>query len=374
MMMTQQLVVPQPQFSPSAAAGEPYSILGADGRLLDDSTTPPLPIEDISDALRLMVLSRVFDDKAFSLQRQGRFGTFSPVNGQEASVVGSAWALDPDRDWIVPQYREMPALIHHGLPLSRFMAYFMGNPIGGHVPEGVRCLPVQISLAAQLPHAVGLAWGERLQGTDAVVVVYFGDGASSEGDFHEACNLAGIMKAPVVFLLQNNGWAISTPVAQQSAAQSFAARAPGYGFPGVLVDGNDLFAVHAATCQAVARARAGDGPTLIETRTYRMGPHNTADDPTRYVSSEHLDHWRGLDPLQRVQQYLAHAGAWDDDLGKQMKKEAVDQVEQSLAEARAFTQPSPQQLFEHVYRNPPIRLQRQAEEWATRYTDGQVQQ
>lgn len=359
-----------PQFDPAAVRADPWSVLGSDGALVDGAQ-PSLGPDAVADALRLMVLSRVFDEKAFSLQRQGRFGTFSPVTGQEASVVGSAAALDPDRDWIVPQYREMPALVRHRLPLSRFMAYFMGNPIGGQVPDGVRCLPVQISLAAQLPHAVGLAWGLALQGSDAVVLVYFGDGASSEGDFHEACNLAGVMRAPVVFLLQNNGWAISTPVAQQTAAPVLAARAPGYGFPGVLVDGNDLLAVHAATSQAVARARAGEGPTLVETRTYRMGPHNTADDPTRYVDPEHLEGWRRRDPVERVAQYLRGLGRWDDAAAQQAQDDAARHVDAALHEARSLPQPGPEQVFEHVYAQAPPRLARQAAESARRYGSGE---
>ena len=354
------------QFDASVGDATPWTVLSPDGSLAGGAT-PSLDGDELLGLLRLMVLSRVFDDKAFSLQRQGRFGTFSPVKGQEASVVGSAAALDPQRDWIVPQYREMPALVRHGLPLSRFMSYFMGNPIGGQIPEGVRCLPLQISLAAQLPHAVGLAWGERLQGSDSVVVVYFGDGASSEGDFHEACNLAGVMKAPVIFLLQNNGWAISTPVAQQSAAASFAARAPGYGFPGALVDGNDILAVHAVTEEAVRRARAGEGPTLIETRTYRMGPHNTADDPTRYADPEQLERWRLLDPVQRLQRYLAGLGVWDEAVGEQMANEAAAHVDEALAEARALPPPTPRHVFDHVFRELPPRLARQADQWSARY-------
>ncbi|HEY4440750.1 MAG TPA: thiamine pyrophosphate-dependent enzyme, partial [Candidatus Elarobacter sp.] len=230
---------------------------------------------EVLAALRLMKLSRAFDAKGASLQRQGKFGTFSQVGGQEASVVGSAWALDPARDWIVPQYRELPALLRHGYPLAHFIRYFQGNPAGGAIPPGVKMMPIQISIAAQLPQAVGLAWGLRRQGQDAVVIVYFGDGASSEGDFHEACNLAGLVRAPIVFFLQNNGWAISTPRRLQSAGATLAERAPAYGFPGEQVDGNDLFAVYTATARAVARARGGEGPTLIESVTRRLGPHNT---------------------------------------------------------------------------------------------------
>src|ERR1700716_596484 len=199
-----------------------------------------------------MLRSRRLDERAFNLQRQGRLGTFSPVHGQEASVLGSSLALDPARDWVVPQYRELPAMLRQGYTLERFFLYVMGNPEGNEMSAGVNLLPFQISLATQLPHAVGLAWGLRHQGRDGVVCVYFGDGGSSEGDFHEACNLAGVRRAPVVFFLQNNGWAISTPVSKQTAAPSFAARAAGYGFPGELIDGNDLFAVYEAASRAVS--------------------------------------------------------------------------------------------------------------------------
>src|SRR5580704_4000072 len=245
-----------PQFSCHDDPVTPLRLLEPSGALVAGAVSP-FDDEQLLSALHLMMLSRAFDHKGVSLQRQGRFGTFSPVLGQEASVVGSAFALDPSRDWIVPQYRELPALLHQGLPLEQFILYFNGHPAGGAIPDGVKLLPIQISLAAQLPHAVGLAWGLQLQGIDGVVLTYFGDGASSEGDFHEACNLAGVVRAPVVFFLQNNGWAISTPRCQQSAARTFAERAPGYGFDGVVVDGNDLLAVYAATKAAVERARAG---------------------------------------------------------------------------------------------------------------------
>src|SRR4030088_879623 len=230
----------------SAGGPAPPRIPAPDGSV-PDGYRPALSGDELLAAFRMMLLSRRIDERAFSLQRQGRLGTFSPVHGQEASVVGSAWALDPARDWVVPQYRELPAMLHQGYTLKRFFLYFKGDPEGNRMPEAVNLLPFQISLATQLPHAVGLAWGLRHQGREGVVCVYFGDGASSEGDFHEACNLAGLRKAPVIFLLQNNGWAISTPVSKQTAAPSFAARAAGYGFTGELVDGNDLFAVHAST-------------------------------------------------------------------------------------------------------------------------------
>ena len=346
------------QFWPIAEPVTPWQLLRPDGTLVEGGAQP-LSDDQVFEALRLMLLSRAVDEKGVSLQRQGRFGTFSPVLGQEASVVGSAMALDPRRDWIVPQYRELPALLWQGLPLERFLAYFMGNPEGGYVPHGVNVLPVQIAIAAQLPHAVGLAWGLRLQGKDSVVLVYFGDGASSEGDFHEACNLAGVVKAPVVFFLQNNGYAISTPRSQQSSCVSLASRAIGYGFPGAVVDGNDLFAVYVATSQAVHRARSGEGPSLIESITYRMGPHNTSDDPTRYVDPAEVEYWRRLDPVERVERYLSARGLWSEERAIALRNEVAEEVERGLGLARSLRSPDPEQLFEHVYAVPLPRLVRQ---------------
>jgi pyruvate dehydrogenase E1 component alpha subunit len=334
------------------------NVLDPSGALAPGAAAP-LDDDDVLAALRLMKLSRAFDAKGASLQRQGRFGTFSQVGGQEASVVGSAWALDPARDWIVPQYRELPALLRHGYPLAHFIRYFQGNPAGGAIPDGVNILPIQISIAAQLPHAVGLAWGLARQAKDAVVLVYFGDGASSEGDFHEACNLAGLVKAPVVFFLQNNGWAISTPRRKQSAGCTLAERAPAYGFPGAVVDGNDLFAVYAETSRAVERARAGGGPTLIESITRRLGPHNTADDPTRYVDPGDAEHWRALDPIDRVERYLVQRSADHVARIAAFDADVAGEIERALADADAGDPVNRDQLFAHVYAEPPARLVRQ---------------
>jgi pyruvate dehydrogenase E1 component alpha subunit len=271
-------------------------------------------------------------------------------------VVGSACALDPGRDWVVPQYRELPAMLRQGYTLERFFLYFKGNPVGNRMPDGVNLLPYQISLATQLPHAVGLAWGLRQQRLDGVVCAYFGDGGSSEGDFHEACNLAGVRRAPVIFLLQNNGWAISTPVSKQTAAPSFAARAAGYGFPGELVDGNDFFAVHEATRTAVERARDGEGPTLIEARTYRMGPHNTADDPTRYVDPDELEAHRALDPIARLRTYLEEARMLGPGVEERMRAGIEAELRAALAAAENHVGPQAAQIFDHVYADAPARV------------------
>jgi len=350
------------RFQPASVAVEPYSVLTKDGTLTAEAA--PMKDDATLEALELMILARTFDEKATKLQRQGRFGTFSSVRGQEASVVGAASALDPRRDWVVPQYRELPALLRQGLPLENFALYFMGHPGGGVIPPDVNVLPIQISLAAQLPQAVGLAWGLRHQGLDGVVTTFVGDGASSEGDFHESLNLAGLRKAPVIFFLQNNGWAISTPRRAQSAARTLAERAPGYGIDGVLVDGNDLFAVNAVMQEAVRRARAGDGPTLIESLTWRAGAHNTADDPTRYVTDDDEAPWAGTDPIQRVETFLAARGVWTEELAARIRLRCTTEVERALGVARQTPPAGHAALFDHVYAVPPDRLNEQRARWA----------
>jgi pyruvate dehydrogenase E1 component alpha subunit len=334
---------------------EPLQLLAPDGSVVGDHV-PALDDGAMLGAYRAMLQSRVIDERFFSLQRQGRLGTYSPVNGEEAAVIGSAWALDPARDWVVPQYRELPAMLRQGYTLVRALEYFKGLPRGNHMEPGVNVLPYQISLAAQIPHAVGLAWGLRHQGSDGVVAVYFGDGASSEGDAHEALNLAGVRRAPVVFVLKNNGWAISTPVRKQTAAESFAARAEGYGIAGELVDGNDLLAMHDACTRAVERARSGGGPTLIEARTHRMGPHNTSDDPTRYVDPAWLEERRALDPLARVRAHLQARGLVDDAGEQALVERLKAEVDAAVEAVEAAPAPGPEAMFDHVFARPPGRV------------------
>jgi pyruvate dehydrogenase E1 component alpha subunit len=337
---------------------EPLQFLDQDGSLAEDYE-PRLSDEELLAAFRLMLLSRATSERAISLQRQGRLGTIATPDGQEAAIVGSVLALDTERDWLVPTYREMPAMIHMGLPLPRFLLYYRGHPLGNQIPEGVNMLPVQIALGTQVPHAVGLAWGLRHQGSDAVVLVYFGEGASSEGDVHEAMNLAGVRRAPVIFVLQDNGWAISTPVARQSATASFALRGPGYGFPGELVDGNDLFAVHDATRRAVERARAGEGPTLIEARTYRLAPHNTSDDSSRYVDPTQLEDARARDPLPRLRAHLSERGLVDEESERRLSEEIAEEIAAAVREMESESEFTAEQLFEHVYEGLSPRLDRQ---------------
>jgi pyruvate dehydrogenase E1 component alpha subunit len=336
-------------------------LLQPDGTLVEGAH-PPLGSEQLVEALRWMLLSRLVDARATALQRQGRYGTHSPVMGQEASVVGSAMTLDPTIDWIAPSYRELPALVRHGYPLERILGRSMGrSPAATRIPDGVNVLPNQVALATQLQHAVGLAWGLRLQGRPGVVMAYFGEGAASEGDSHEAMNLAGVRRAPVVFLLMNNQWAISTSRQVQSAGQ-FYRRAEGYGFPGVQVDGNDLLAVFEAAAEAATRARAGEGPTLIECITYRLSFHNTTDNPRRYLPPGWLEQAEREDPIPRLEAHLAGLGLWDEGARAALEAEVAEEVEGAVQAALAMPPSRPEDLFDQVYALPPERVRHQRQE------------
>ncbi len=347
-----------PQFQPSTKPTKPFSMLNENGKLRRGAQ-PAMSDDEILEAVRLMMLGRAFDEKCLSLQRQGRLGTFAPIFGQEATLVGTAMAMDPKRDWAVPQYREMPVQFRQGLSMKSIILYRRGHPDGGIIPDGVKVMATQVSLAAQIPHAVGLAWGMKLRDEDGVAVAFFGDGASSEGDFHESCNLAGVIDAPVIFLLQNNQWAISTPRTSQSAGADLASRAPAYGFPGVSVDGNDLLAMHKVVKDAVARGRAGGGATLIEAQTYRMGMHTTADDPTRYVDPAELEKWAKKDPIERVQKYLASKDLWDDGRSESWGNQVRAEVEAAFDEADEHPPADPGAIYDHVFAEPTPTLARQ---------------
>jgi pyruvate dehydrogenase E1 component alpha subunit len=317
---------------------------------------------ELQDLLRRMIAARTFSSRCFSLQRQGRMGTMAPIDGAEALVVGAAAALDPATDWVLPQYREMHGLLRFGDELlTTTVRYLRGDPAGGHIPAPIRVWPPQIALAAQIPQAVGLAWGMKLRREDGVVLVFFGDGATSEGDFYEGCNFAGVLEAPVVFLCNNNGWAISTPVRLQTAAASFAAKAEAFGFPGEVIDGRDVLAVRDAVLRARARAREGAGPTLIEARSYRLGPHTTADDPSRYLPAGELERERQRDPIDLFRRELEQAGLWSESLGEAASRDANEHFDRALAVAEGAAI-RPDAFFDHVYDRPTARMERQRRE------------
>ena len=328
--------------------------LSPDGTLLVPDAV--LTDEEALAGLRAILLGRRFDERCVQLQRRGLMVTLAPGIGQEACSVGSVMPLDRTRDWFVPQYREAAGQLLHGLPLLQAFLWHMGSPLGFFIPPHLRMLPFNAAVAGQIPHATGLAWGLRLRGKDDVVVVHFGEGATSQGDFHEAVNLAGVVKAPVIFFCQNNNWAISTPRELQTASATIAQKGIAYGIPGVLVDGNDLFAVVDVMREAVARARRGDGPTLIEAMTYRLGMHTTADDGARCEPAGMRDAWRPKDPILRLQKYLQRRGAWTERIGEDMDREAAAQLDTAWAEAQATPPSTVAESLSHVFAEMPPRL------------------
>src|SRR6266852_6231980 len=303
---------------------EYLSILDSDGNL-DTALEPKLADTDLRSLYRAMLLARRLDERMVRLQRQGRIGTFAPTKGQEASQLGSVFTLRPT-DWMVPSFRETAAMIWRGWPIEKLLLFFAGYLEGGQPAPDQRDLPITIPVATQLPHAVGLAYAAQYRGDDAVVMAYFGDGATSEGDFHEALNFAGVWHVPIVFVVQNNQWAISMPLKKQTHSRTLAQKALAYGFPGIQVDGNDVLAVYAASLEAVERARAGQGPTLIECVTYRLGVHTTADDPTKYRSDDEVKAWEKKDPLTRLVPYLERKNLLEDGLEQRVDEEIAEAV------------------------------------------------
>ncbi|TCS95981.1 pyruvate dehydrogenase (acetyl-transferring) E1 component subunit alpha [Hazenella coriacea] len=333
----------------------PDGFLSPEGQAIWNS----LKADEKKNFYRWMTKIRLFDRRAVLLQRQGRIGTYAPLEGQEASQVGSALALSQE-DWIFPSYREHGVGMIAGMPISQIFLYWMGRVEGCQPPEGVNLLPPYVPIATQLPHAVGAAWASQLRDETSVAVAYFGDGATSEGDFHEACNFAGVFKAPVIFFCQNNGYAISVPFSRQSASKTIAERAQAYGFPGIRVDGNDVLAVYDVMKQAVERARSGQGPTLIEAITYRKGSHTTADDATRYRPSEEVEHWvTQRDPIERLTQLLKKEKLLSPSEEKQWEEECKQQIDEEFKQAESKPPASAGHLFAHVYETLSPSEQRQ---------------
>lgn len=333
-------------------------ILDVDGRLLDES---PLPAEEIRRLFAAMVTARAFDHKASALQLQGRLATYAQFEGQEAAQVGSAAALRSD-DWMVATYRDAAAMWMQGFPWENLLLGRMGDERGGSPPQGVNVLPPSITVGAHMIHAVGLGWAERLRGSDRVAITYFGDGATSEGDFHEAMNFAGVYRTPTVFVCQNNGWAISMSRERQTASETIAQKADAYGMPGVLVDGNDVLAVFAVTRDAVTRARRGDGATLIEAQTQRMGAHTTADDAGRYREDSTLAAWKLRDPIDRVRKYLQANGAWSEEWEQELIAAASAEIETAAARAEGLAPFGPGAAFDRAFARSSAHLEVQRAE------------
>ena len=348
------------------AYDDPVRVLDEDGTVVGD--VPDLGEDELVGIYRDMRLARHFDGRAVSLQRQGRIGTYPPLSGQEGAQVGSAAALGED-DWIVPSYREHGAAFVRGLPPEKTLLYWMGHGDGARPPDGVNVFPIAVPIASQVPHAVGGAWASKLRGDDDVFVCYFGDGATSEGDFHEGCNFAGVFDAPTVFFCNNNGWAISVPRERQTKSATLAGKAEAYGFDGVQVDGMDPLAVYAVTEAAVEKARDPPEdrlrPTLIEAVQYRFGAHTTADDPTVYRDDDEVERWRRKDPIPRLERYLRSEGVLDDERIDRIEADVETRVADAIEAAEAVPRPEPRELFAHAYAELPPELEAQYAEVET---------
>jgi pyruvate dehydrogenase E1 component alpha subunit len=308
-----------------------------------------------------MVLLRVFDRKSISLQRAGRIGTYPPLEGQEACQVGATLALRK-QDFLFPTYRDYGAMMLHGVPMHHILLYWNGRAEGCVIPPDVNVFPIAVPIATQLPHAAGAAWAAKLQGKDQVALAFFGDGATSEGDFHEALNFAGVFELPVIFFCQNNHYAISVPLERQTATETIAEKAAAYGIEGVRIDGNDVIQVYRATRAAVAKAVAGGGATLIEAVTYRYGAHTTSDDPTKYRPPGESEAWREKDAIVRLKAGLTLWGLWDDQREEELSYRCESIVLQAIQEMESAPPPNPDDLFLHVYAKPTKRLLRQRDE------------
>jgi pyruvate dehydrogenase E1 component alpha subunit len=341
------------------------SILDQDGNL-DKDLEPDIPDDRLLWIHRMMLLARRFDERMLRLQRQGRIGTFAPVRGQEASQLGTVAALR-ESDWVVPAFREVAAEMARGKTMDGILLAYGGFNQGATVANGTNNLPVSVPVGSQVLHAVGLAYGMKYRKKDDVALVYFGDGATSEGDFHEGLNFAGVYQTPTIFVCQNNHWAISLPRSKQTRSKTLAQKALAYGVPGVQVDGNDVLAVYAAAREAVDRARSGGGPTLIECVTYRLSVHTTADDPKRYRTDQDVKDWEKRDPITRFQTYLKNKGLLTDERIQQIEDEIGTQIQEAVDRAEKQMEELTGQalvMFDHLYAEMPPYLQAQRDELA----------
>ncbi len=343
---------------------ESLQILDAEGRA-DAAFAPRLDDGELLKIHRAMVLTRKLDLRMLAMQRQGEMGTFAPGLGQEATQIGQIQPL-LKKDWFVPSYRSFGAQLWRGWTIEGLMLLWAGFFDGFEVPEGVNDLPFSIVVGSHVPLATGVAMGIKQRHEDAVVVTNFGDGAISQGPVNEAFNFAAVFKAPVVFIVENNGYAISMPTEKQAATQELARRGPGFGVPAIRVDGNDVLAMIVATEEAVERARAGDGPTLIEAVTYRMSLHTTADDPKVYRTDDEVDTWKPKDPITRFEKYLLGKGLLKEGDDERIAGECEQEVLDARERFRKRAVAKPREIFDYMFDQLPPSLQQQKAEYLAR--------
>jgi pyruvate dehydrogenase E1 component subunit alpha len=335
----------------AAAEHELRRVIG-DGEAVPDGEVEGLAESDLLELYRGMVVLRTYDERSLVFHRQGRIGTYAIFWNHEAMQAGSVYAL-ADEDWIFPSYRESAIGLLRGMPAATVLSWWRGHPAGWWDPRDWNIASICVPIGTHVPHAVGFAWGKKLRVETACAIVYFGDGATSEGSFHEGANFAAVMQAPVVLFCNNNQWAISTPLSAQTRAESLADKAVGYGIPGLRVDGGDILAVYEATREAVERARAGDGPSFIEAVTYRCAPHATADDPRAYIDLERVEKEKKRECVGRYEGYLRRLGVLTDAIAEEVRAEAAELMRVGIAEAEAEPPADPALIFEHAYADPP---------------------
>jgi pyruvate dehydrogenase E1 component alpha subunit len=347
---------------------ELFRILCPDGSLCRPELEPTIPDTELRRMLEGMLESSLLDERLLRFQRQGRIGFYLTAWGEEATLIGPTWALRPT-DWIFSCYREQAVARFRGYSMRTMLCQLYGNaldPVKGrqlpahHTVRDLNFMSVSSVVGTQIPHAVGMALAAKLRGHDDVSLVYFGDGATSTGDFHVACNFAQVHKAPCLFLLRNNGWAISTPRAVQTATPTLAQKAVAYGMHSVLVDGNDLLALIHVTTEAAARARAGEGPTLIEAVTYRRGAHTSSDDPTVYRDPSEPKDWEGSDPIQRFRRYCSAKGLWSKADEDRLRADLDARFAALVAEVEKAPAPELATMFDDVYAERPWHIEEQA--------------
>ena len=327
-----------------------------DGESVPDGEVEGLSDDDLLELHRWLVLLRTYDERSVVYHRQGRIGTYAIFWNHEAMQAGAAHAL-ADEDWIFPSYRESAIGLLRGMPASTVLSWWRGHPAGWWNPLEWNVASICVPIGTHVPHAAGLAWGKKLRGEPACAIAYFGDGATSEGSFHEGANFAAVMRAPLVLFCNNNQWAISTPLSAQTAAETLADKAVGYGMPGVRVDGCDVLAVYEATREAVARARAGEGPTFIEAVSYRSAPHATADDPSAYIDPVRVEEEKRRECLGRYEAYLRRTGLLSDEAAEAVRAQAADLMREGIGAAEAEPPADPALVFSHAYVDPPASLE-----------------
>ena len=345
------------------------SILDEKGKL-DKNLEPKIENSLLVELHRAMLLSRRFDERLLSLQRQGRIGTFAPIKGQEATQLGAAAVLRPS-DWMAPSFREAAVELWRGRTMESIIIYYAGYNEGGKIEDDRNDLPISVPVASQVIHALGVGWAMKYRKKDDVVMAFFGDGGTSQGDFHEGLNMAAVFQAPLILVCQNNQWAISLPRTKQTLSETIAQKAVAYGVPGIQVDGNDILAVYAAAEEAVNRARAGEGPTLIECVTYRLAMHTTADDPKKYRTDDEVALWNKRDPIPRFQNYLMSKNLLSEKEIEKLETEVASEIQAAIdsAEEKMKTLGDPLVMFEHLYAELPPHVQVQKEKFSQELYD-----